>query len=364
MREQKKEKIKWEFFAERRDPKIFNLLFLHYFIIGHFKYLGCKNFLYINEYPKIVAYRDEEELKKLYKKIKNFKRNDFVKVAQETEKITDRLNLWLKEFTPKGLEQKSDIELKNYFKELSELLYKFTSFFILVQYIGRVLPGEKKILKFFDKKTLETIRVSPILFKINEKLKIYFNILSKRFYLKPSLFFWFSPQEIESLSTRRKINIERFEKISKERKRYYVLISQNKRIYIYLGSKANAILNRELGGEKIRFNRISILRGQRVYSRGGRIKGVVKIVLGKGDFKKVKKGDILVAVTTMPDYLPVLKKVKAIIGDEGGLLSHTSVMSRELKIPCIIGTKIATKVLKDGQLVEVDATRGIVRVIK
>ncbi|MFA4937277.1 MAG: PEP-utilizing enzyme [Patescibacteria group bacterium] len=364
MREKRRKKIKWEFFGERQDPKIFNLLFFHNFIIGHFKYLGFKNFLYVNDYPKIVAYRDEEELKKLYKKIKNFKKSDFVKVAQETKKITDHLDFWLKEFTSKDLEQKSDIELKNYFNELSELLYKFLSFFILVQYIGRALPGEKKILKFFDKKTLETIRVSPILLKINEKLRIYFNILSKRFYLKPPLFFWASPKEIEGLFTRRKINIQKFAKTLKERKRYNVLISRNKRICIYLGSKANAILNRELGGRKIKFDDISVLRGQRVYSRGGKIRGGVKVVLSKGDFKKVEKGDILVVVTTMPDYLPVLKKVKAIIGDEGGLLSHTSVIARELKIPCIIGTKNATRIIKDGDLVEVDANRGIVKILK
>ena len=67
---------------------------------------------------------------------------------------------------------------------------------------------------------------------------------------------------------------------------------------------------------------------------------------------------------TRPDYAIILNKATAIITDEGGLTCHASIVSRELGIPCIIGTTIATKVLKDGDLVEVDATEGMVRKIK
>ena len=58
------------------------------------------------------------------------------------------------------------------------------------------------------------------------------------------------------------------------------------------------------------------------------------------------------------------EKAGAIVTDEGGLTSHAAIVSRELKIPCIVGTKIATKILKDGDIVEVDAENGIVRKIK
>lgn len=67
---------------------------------------------------------------------------------------------------------------------------------------------------------------------------------------------------------------------------------------------------------------------------------------------------------TSPWYLPAMKKATAIVTDEGGITCHAAIVSRELKKPCIIGTKIATKVLKDGDLVEVDANKGIVRIIK
>lgn len=93
------------------------------------------------------------------------------------------------------------------------------------------------------------------------------------------------------------------------------------------------------------------------------IKGKVRIVFDPQD-KWFKKGDILVAPMTSPEYVFLMKKSKAIITDAGGLTSHAAIVSREMKIPCIVNTKIATKVLKDGDLVEVDANKGIVKIIK
>mgnify|MGYP001564748046 CR=1 FL=1 len=59
-----------------------------------------------------------------------------------------------------------------------------------------------------------------------------------------------------------------------------------------------------------------------------------------------------------------MRKAAAFVTDEGGILCHAAIVARELKKPCIIGTKIATRVFKDGDMVEVDATKGIVRKIK
>lgn len=72
----------------------------------------------------------------------------------------------------------------------------------------------------------------------------------------------------------------------------------------------------------------------------------------------------MVCVMTLPDYVSAMKLAKAIITDEGGITCHAAIISRELGIPCIVGTKIATKILKDGDLVEVDADRGIIKIIK
>lgn len=67
---------------------------------------------------------------------------------------------------------------------------------------------------------------------------------------------------------------------------------------------------------------------------------------------------------TTPDFFIIIEKAKAVITDIGGVTCHAAITARELKKPCIIGTEIATKVLKDGDLVEVDANNGIVRILK
>ncbi|MBI4453572.1 hypothetical protein HY636_02920 [Candidatus Woesearchaeota archaeon] len=97
----------------------------------------------------------------------------------------------------------------------------------------------------------------------------------------------------------------------------------------------------------------------------GKAQGHVKICFSSSEaLQKIKQGDIIVASMTMPDYLPAMKKASAIVTDEGGATSHAAIVSRELKIPCIVGTKIATKILSDGELIEVNANHGVVRRLK
>jgi phosphoenolpyruvate synthase/pyruvate phosphate dikinase len=96
----------------------------------------------------------------------------------------------------------------------------------------------------------------------------------------------------------------------------------------------------------------------------GKVKGLVKIVRTDGDLDKVRRGDIMVAVMTFPNFIPAMEKASAFVTDEGGILCHAAIISREMKKPCIIATKNATKILKDGDMVEVDANKGIVKILK
>ncbi|MBU4370227.1 hypothetical protein KKG58_05795 [Patescibacteria group bacterium] len=109
------------------------------------------------------------------------------------------------------------------------------------------------------------------------------------------------------------------------------------------------------------FNKIKELKGL-VACRGEKTKlrGLVQIVLDPENVK-FKKGRILVTSMTRPDFVPLMKKVKAIVANEGGLTSHAAIISREFNIPCIIGTQVATQFLKDNDLVEIDASAGVVR---
>lgn len=95
----------------------------------------------------------------------------------------------------------------------------------------------------------------------------------------------------------------------------------------------------------------------------GKVTGVVRIVNKPEDMSKMNEGDILVSVATTPSIVPAMQKAAAFVTNEGGLTCHAAIVAREMKKPCIIGTKIATEVFKDGDLIEVDANAGVVRKI-
>lgn len=104
------------------------------------------------------------------------------------------------------------------------------------------------------------------------------------------------------------------------------------------------------------------LKGRPAY--WGVARGRVKIILSQKDFYKMKKGDIIIAPNTRPEYVPIMKMAGAIVSEEGGLTCHAAIVSRELKVPAVVGVQGAIAVLKDGDLVEVDANKGIVKIIE
>jgi phosphohistidine swiveling domain-containing protein len=96
---------------------------------------------------------------------------------------------------------------------------------------------------------------------------------------------------------------------------------------------------------------------------GGIIRGRAKVCLDKEEIDKVKTGDILVTQFTTPDFVPAMERAAAIVADQGGLSSHAAIVSRELGVPCVIATKTGTRAIKDNDLLEVDARKGIVRIL-
>lgn len=96
----------------------------------------------------------------------------------------------------------------------------------------------------------------------------------------------------------------------------------------------------------------------------GKCVGRVKVCLTMEDLKKLEEGDILVTAMTRPEFFQAMKTAAAFVTDEGGLTCHAAIVAREFNKPCIIATKNATKLLKDGDLVEVNANHGVVKVIK
>jgi phosphohistidine swiveling domain-containing protein len=96
----------------------------------------------------------------------------------------------------------------------------------------------------------------------------------------------------------------------------------------------------------------------------GCVRGIVKVVRRTDELGKVEEGDVFVTQMTVPAFIVAMNRAAAFVTDEGGITCHAAIIAREMKKPCIIGTKVATRVLHDGDLVEVDADSGVVRIIE
>ena len=96
----------------------------------------------------------------------------------------------------------------------------------------------------------------------------------------------------------------------------------------------------------------------------GYARGIAKVVLNKEDFSKLQEGEILITGMTRPEFLPVIRRSAGIVTNEGGITCHAAIVSRELNKPCIIGTKNATQLIHDGDLIEVRANHGTVRILE
>ena len=95
----------------------------------------------------------------------------------------------------------------------------------------------------------------------------------------------------------------------------------------------------------------------------GKITGKVQVIKDPNKLNQAREGVILVTGMTRPQFNHILCKCKGIITDEGNVLSHASILAREFNIPCIVRTKIATEILRDNDLVELDADESVVRLV-
>jgi phosphohistidine swiveling domain-containing protein len=126
---------------------------------------------------------------------------------------------------------------------------------------------------------------------------------------------------------------------------------------VYVGEKFRTMKHYLLKREDL--TEVNYFHGQTASL--GKASGTVRVINSIKDLKKMKQGNILVSTMTNPDLVPAMKKAGAIVTDLGGVTCHAAIVSRELKIPCVIGTKIATKVLKDGDKINVDANNAEIK---
>ncbi len=184
---------------------------------------------------------------------------------------------------------------------------------------------------------------------------IIFSELSTRLKLPPKFLCYCTREEILKILSGKKVN----KKTILGRTKYVVEVITPKSRKFYTIKTAKKVLRRLVLPEEV--SDASELHGQAAFL--GKAIGKAKLVFTAKDLNKVQHGDILVALSTNPDFLPAMYRANAFVTDQGGITSHAAIVAREMKKPCIIGTKFATKVLKDGDMVEVDANKGIVRKI-
>ncbi len=168
-------------------------------------------------------------------------------------------------------------------------------------------------------------------------------------------------RDLVSVLTTQEIIFERIPSKRKLEKRYKGYFFGNNQLLV---GKTHSQIEKNFG---IKFQAEAINKSRQLkgnIAQKGIVRGYIRRIMGHNQINQIKKGEILVSPMTIPDFLPAMRKAAAFVTDEGGIVCHAAIVARELKKPCIVGTKIATKVLKDGDLVEVDAERGIITILK
>lgn len=293
-------------------------------------------------FEKFVSSKDNKFILKINKMI----REKFKKAGSDIEKI----KTGLKEKDISG--EKLAEFLKIFYKTYRDLysVYRFPT--LVDANLGEL---DKNIIndcaktkdicgRFFSQVDKTVLR------KIRDELSKFLNIKKER------VLFMNYDELAESLKKGKAvISADELEK----RFEFCILMAVGSDIKMSAGNRAEKIF-KELKLDN-NLKDIKEIKGQVAYKVEKNIKGRVKIAYTVSDLDKLEKGAILVTPMTTISFVPFIKKASAIVTDEGGITCHAAVVSRELKIPCIIGTKTATKVLKDGGDVEVDGAKGIIR---
>lgn len=253
--------------------------------------------------------------------------NEFLKNGLNAKKVIEQTN---KDFIRKNKERIKLIEKINLDKKLQRTFSIYSEFMLTKAY-----RREAQIYWSYQ---------------MNKLLKE----AAKRLNISLEQAYFLFPKELEEALTKNIID----KNILIEREKFCTYYLEKGADKIYIGEEAKKfekLINKSLKNKEI----ITEIKGQT--GCPGKIKGIVKIINSPAEMLKMENGNILVSIATNPDVVPAMKKAAAIITEQGGITCHAAIVSRELNIPCVIGTKIATKVLKDGDLVEVDANKGIVR---
>ncbi|MDD2489814.1 MAG: PEP/pyruvate-binding domain-containing protein [Bacilli bacterium] len=300
-------------------------------------------------------------------KIKISKEANLLKnYIKEDEKVYTQII----EYGQKLLTNNTNNKIK-YYKKIIKLYEIASAQFLIIFSLGLKLTenqdkinNSKELIKMHDHWRNSVAFKEEIM--INNLLSFFkFLINEKKLKIKPlSLINYLTASEVEKW-LQQKLTDEQIIEIIKKRKR-------NGYIYLNLRNRKEEIIDelKEVNKLQQYFLKLNsnekkqkALTGQMIHKGKNKIKGEVILIKDKNELKlksNLIKNKILIAIQTSPHYIPYLKQAKAIITDEGGITCHAAIIARELKITCMIGTKIATKSFKDGDIIIIDAENGIV----
>lgn len=346
--------MEWIKFTERECDLFTAYCIMIGYLNNYKKNIGgnLKNFLMMHENGIVHSWRLKKEYDKFLNELKKKKLESF-------EKILDKLNIQndkLKNFLEyRKLDNLNNKELLKTFINFVNVYQNYFPLFTLPKYFGMVLDENKLSQKIKDK--LKKTRGIADYEKIQKDfLPLFFKEVEKRKNIKNDLLFYALPEEIIGLLKNDKIIKS---DILKDRKKRILFLTMNGgKTKIFTGSKAKQILKLNIKEEK---TETDIIKGN--IANKGLVKGQVRVILRETDLNNLDN-KIVVAPMTSIKFVPYLKNVVGIITNEGGIACHAAIVSRELNIPCIVGTKNATKILRDGDLVELDANNGIVKIIE
>jgi len=262
-------------------------------------------------------------------------------------------------------EELDTADIDNFLNEITQLhrFYLRTEFFYTDEAFRQSASNEtaKHNLKSLDYvKNSGREHLNKVFFGNESWIRQFFLVLSKQHHIKETDLWQYTQQEIGSIPKSKPSK-----DTLKERQGSYFVRATANNVTFTFGSEADGLVNHFLSAEEAKQE----IKG--IVANKGVVKGTVKIITyGYNDFDTLhqkiaamNEGDVLVAETTSPELVVACHKAAAIITNQGGLLSHAAIISRELGIPCIVGTGDATELLRDGEIVEVDANLGTVRKI-
>jgi len=140
-------------------------------------------------------------------------------------------------------------------------------------------------------------------------------------------------------------------------------VTLEKEEYLIIGKEAEEV-KKFLDGQLRMKKNSGEISWSGIVGNSGRAQGVARVALNPAEASKIKEGEILVVASVSAAFVPFLRKATGIASEFGGLTSHPVIVAREFNLPCLVGVKEITKHLSDGDLVEIDADKGVISVIK